>query len=322
MEVLTWKQLVARTGSPMAACWGIQHGEWVRVTRDAYVWADVAVTLAVKVAALRVSLPPGAAIGGRAALWLLGVGEPPEVVDVLVPRGRQLVDRAGCRMRSADLPDADLCTLDGQLLVSADRAGVDVLREEELVGAVVLVDQALRRGVATVTGLQQVLATSDGRRGVIQARRAAALVSDRSESPMETRLRLILLTGGLTDLVVQHDLYSADGHVGRVDLYVDGVAIEYDGRAHRKQDAVFFAERTRQTQILDLGVQLRRFTAVDVYQRPGLALVGDVRRAQQLAVGRDRSRLWTGPDTLRRPAKRPLPTLAAAHPAIDLRRIS
>jgi hypothetical protein len=47
-----------------------------------------------------------------------------------------------------------------------------------------------------------------------------------------------------------------------------------------------------------------------VYQRPDTSVAAEVLRAVRQAAGRDRSRVRTGPDTLRKPRLASLPTLA------------
>src|SRR5690348_18197860 len=57
-----------------------------------------------------------------------------------------------------------------------------------------------------------------------------------AESPMESRLRWLLLDAGLPAPEVQQDLYDNSGDfLGRADLYYPGahLVIEYDGGNHR-----------------------------------------------------------------------------------------
>jgi len=98
--------------------------------------------------------------------------------------------------------------------------------------------------------------------------------------------------------------------VGRGDLHLDGVVLEYDGRRSRLSRVAFTQERRRQTGIAETALELRRCPAADYYTRPGAAVCAEVMRAVRMAAGRDRSGLRTGPDTLRAPALTPLPTLA------------
>ena len=70
----------------------------------------------------------------------------------------------------------------------------------------------------------------------------------------------------------------------------------------------FRTDRPRHNTLSDLGFEVRRFTANDVYSRSAARVCEDVRRAVGLAAGRDRSGAFLGPDTLRRPHWAPLAT--------------
>lgn len=127
---------------------------------------------------------------------------------------------------------------------------------------------------------------------------------------MESRFRMRLVLGGVPRPQAQFDVYDDGGHVGRADLHLDGAVLEYDGRQERLDKKVFVAERRRQTRLAETGLEIRRFTSHDYYVRPAAAVCGEVLRAVLQAEGRDRSRLRSGPDTLRPPRRQPLPTLA------------
>lgn len=309
-ELRTWQQLVRTAGTVAVARRWLRDGDWWRVFHGVYAPIGVEDGPAVRAAALRLALPPGVAVSHRSALWLLGLDVLGDALDVTAPRGHRVQQRPGVRVHSASLPDDELCLVDGLLVVSAGRAVVDVLRGEPLVEAVAVGDAVLRSGAATAVQVAEVLAASAGLRGVVRARTAYGHLEPRSESPMESRLRMRFLLGGITGYEVQKDLYDEDGHVGRADAYVRGVVVEYDGREARLDRDVFVKERRRQNRIAELGCEVRRFTAADVYLRPAAVVVAALLRAVQQAGGRDRSRLRSGPDTLRPPRLRPLPTLA------------
>jgi hypothetical protein len=310
VELLHWRDLVARAGSPRTARTWLEHERWWRVCHDVYAPFGVEESLQLRLQALTLVVPTGTAVSHRTALWLLGVDVHGDVLQLTSPRGHRLAARPGTRPSSALLEDRDLCLVGGLLAVSAARAVTDVLRAEPLVEAVVVADAALRAGVATQEQVSDVLERSAGLRGVERARRALPHLEPRSESPQETRLRMRLVLGGLPRPQAQADLYDDEGHVARLDLELEGVGIEYDGRASRLERPRFADDRRRQNRIADLGVELRRFTAHDVFVRPAAALRADVLRAIGLAATRDRSRVRRGPDTLPSPRRRPLPTLA------------
>lgn len=310
-DVCDWPGLVSRAGSPRRARTLVASGEWRRVVQGAYAPWWLVDGPEVRAAALRKVLPPDAALSHRSALWALGLDLlDGDRLDVTVPRDRRLVGRPGLRVHTARLADEELCLVGGLLVVSAARAVVDVLRSEPLVEAVAVTDAVLRSGAARLGTVDEVLDRSRGLRGVRQARRALAHVDARSESLMESRLRTALVLGGLEGVESQVDLYDDSGHAGRIDLVVQGVLCEYDGREPHLLEAAFVRERRRQSRLLEAGAELRRFTAADVYRRSPQDLAHEVLRAARLVQARPPVRLRRGPDTLRPPARRPLPTLA------------
>jgi hypothetical protein len=310
MELLTWQQLVRHAGTRAAAARWVAEGRWWRVVRGAYAPVERADDVATRAAALRLVLPRDVVPSHRTALWLLGLDVLAGRIQVTAPRGRHLLNRGDLQVFSAALPDEELVLVEGGVSVSAARAFVDVARRESLVEAVAVGDAVLRSGAATLDGLLQAVDAAAGLRGVRSARAVLPHLEPRSESPMESRFRMRLVLGGVPRPEAQFDVYDATGHVGRSDFHLGGVVLEYDGREQRLVKAAFVHDRRRQTRIAETGLELRRFTSDDVFVRPAAAVCAEVLRAVDQAAARDRSRLRSGPDTLRLPRLRPLPTLA------------
>ena len=311
--MLSRRELVKRVGGRRSADTALREGAWWRVLRDAYVEWFHDDTTAVRAAALRKVLPADVALSGRAAVWALGLDvlAASGGLDVTAPRGRHLERRPGMRPHAGALPDHELCEHNGLLVVSAARAFVDVARRESLTEAVAFGDAVLRSGAATLEQIASSLAAARGLRNVRAARAVVPHLEPRSESPMESRLRMKLVLGGLPRPEAQFDMYDEHGaHAGRGDLHLEGVVLEYDGREERLKKERFSADRRRRARISELGVEIREFTAPDVFGRSTLSLVAEVVRAIEIAKGRDRSRLRSGPETLPRPKLTPLPTRA------------
>jgi len=232
MEIEVWgrAELMALAGSPARARALVREGAVRRVLRNAYVGSEHEDTVEVRVAAVRRSLPPDTAVTGRAALWMLGVDvlERNALVDVVVPRGRNLRPQAGLRQHSALVGEAELHEHHGLLLVSPARVIIDAARLEAVHEAAVLGDASLRAGVTTPELLVQALERAKGLRGVLGARLVLPLLNPRSESPMESRVRVELALAGM-ETEAQTDLYDDGRHLGRADLHVRGVVLEYDG---------------------------------------------------------------------------------------------
>lgn len=310
VELLTWPELVARAGSTARARRHLRDGHWWRLMHGLYAPMGAEDGAHLRAAAVRVSLPAHVTLSHRSALWVLGLDVLGSGLDVTVPRGLRLQARQGLRPHTAELADEDVCELEGLRLVSAARAVVDVARAESLVEAVAVGDAALRSGAATAGQVSDVVARSFGLRGVLRAREVVRHLDGRSESPMESRMRMRFVLGGVPGVVSQQDLYDDDGHVCRADWLVRGVVVEYDGRLARLDPGVFVRERRRQNRIAAAGCELRRFTAADYYHRSAASVCAELVHAVEQAARRGGSGLRPGPDTLRPPRLRPLPTLA------------
>lgn len=88
-------------------------------------------------------------------------------------------------------------------------------------------DALLHRRVVKLPALGSYLDTHNGWPGTAQLREVLTLAEPLSESPMETRLRLVLHDAGLPPLTAQHDVYGTHPHRGRV--FLGRVDLAYPG---------------------------------------------------------------------------------------------
>jgi hypothetical protein len=146
------------------------------------------------------------------------------------------------------------------------RTAYDLGRWSELADAVVAVDAlAARAGFRPV----EVLELRDrypGGWGSGRLDEVVRLADPLAESAMETRLRLLLVLGGLPAPAVQYLVTDERRNlVGRVDLaYPERrLAIEYDGDGHRDR-AQFVHDRRRDAVMTSLGWRVLRVTSADV----------------------------------------------------------
>ncbi|MEO3927487.1 DUF559 domain-containing protein [Micromonosporaceae bacterium B7E4] len=154
----------------------------------------------------------------------------------------------------------------------------------------VAVDALLNHRLVKTASLTDYLAGRPGWPGVHLLREVLGLAEPLSESPMETRLRLLLVDAGLPVPVAQHDVYDARGRfVGRVDLAYPRlrIALEYEGDHHRERGH-FRQDVARLNDLRAAGWAVLRFTADDLLRHP-TRLVAQVAQAV-----RERS---AGPDT-------------------------
>lgn len=226
-------------------------------------------------------LPSAGAISGRSAAFLHGVDvlrSTTDPVEVTVPRLDPLTCRPGIVVRRALLPNSDVERICGARVTTPLRTAFDLARLEDPVEAVVCLDALLHAGLLREAELCSYIAVHPRWRGV---RRAAVALDDAdgaAESPMESRLRMILVNGKLPRPLVNKPLYAANGmFLGRPDLRIERVIIEYDGRVHLDH-AVFVKDLARQNLLNDAGYTRRRYTGGVIYRQPS-RIVAQVRSA-------------------------------------------
>lgn len=176
------------------------------------------------------------------------------------------------RVHRSSLGDGEVTTLRGFRVTRMPRTLRDVCAHSSLVESVVVIDMALHARVSSVSDLTAYAGDGDGQPGVRLLRHALAFVEPKSESPMETRLRMLLVEAGLprpeAQVAVRDRLHR---FLGRPDLYYrdQRLGIEYDGGSHRESLA---QDNRRQNRLLDAGVRLLRFTAGDIYNTPDVVV--------------------------------------------------
>jgi hypothetical protein len=169
---------------------------------------------------------------------------------------------------------------DGLRTTTPARTWLDRAVELDLVELVVLADATLRRGLVTVDVLQRAVQDWAGRPGAARSRRALALVEPATDSPMETRLRLLLVLAGLPRPVAGLDVVAHGGWIARPDLSYPElkIAIEYDGDHHRVSRRQWQNDIGRRRVLEEQGWLVLVFTAEDVL-RHGFDTVRRVRAA-------------------------------------------
>ena len=231
----------------------LEGQSWRRLGRGFYCWAGLKEDPWRLLVAWRKRLPPTAVFIGLTAAWLHRLDvDPIHPIEVVAAGVRS---RAGLLVRQCSLEPSDVAQVRGLPATTVARTLRDLKRRLEPVEHLVLADAALRLGL----GRHDEFAEPAG-------------------SPMETRLRWLLLKAGLPRPLVEVDLRDAENRfLGRADLYYPQarLIIEFDGANHRDR---MTEDRRRQNAILSAGYQLLRFTSADLYQRPG-AIVGQVRGA-------------------------------------------
>lgn len=249
--------------------WHLRGANWRRLGAATYAWTGLADDPMDRLRAALKRLPSGAAFSGMTAVWLHGIDVTPSAtIEVTVPPDARVSARSGMSLHRCTLAKDDIVRANGIPVIRVERTLADVCRRFTVTEAVVLVDSALFRRRTRLSSLQSWIASRSGAHGILALRRAVGFAEPASESPMESRLRMLLVLGGLPRPRAQvsiHDRWAR--FVGRLDLYYEDarLGIEYDGSTHRDSMA---ADNRRQNKLLNAGVRLLRFTASDVLGSP------------------------------------------------------
>jgi very-short-patch-repair endonuclease len=241
-----------------------------------------------------------AAISHRAAAALWGLeGCAPGVVELSTDRDRKAIVPWIALHRVARLDAADLTNLGPIAVTTPTRTLVDlcaVLEPESLEGAL---DDALRRGLASLPRLRWAAKRLEGRgcagtrvlRGALQARDRAYLPH---ASRLEARLFSLLARGGLPSPVRQLEVRERGTLLARVDFaYPDALlAIEADGYRYHSGRVAWQHDLVRRNALTSRGWRVLHVTWEDLRMRPADVL-GEIRRAlggADKASGRSRRR--------------------------------
>jgi len=222
-------------------------------------------------------LPAGAAFSGLTAAWLHGLDvEPCDPIEATVAADAGVSSRSGMALRRAILRKEDVVRVRGMPATSIVRTVAEVCCRLSLIEGVVVLDEALHHRRVRVEQLSVWAQHNPGRRGICNLRRAIEHAEPAAESPMESRLRMTIVLGGLPRPKAQVPIHDHRGRfLARLDLYYEKarLGIEYDGGHHRDTLA---EDNRRQNKLLNAGIRLLRFTRADVMSTPNL-LVDQVR---------------------------------------------
>jgi hypothetical protein len=192
--------------------------------------------------------------------------------EVTVPGGGQS-GRPGLLVHRDALGPDEVCQVGGAAVTTSRRTAYDLVRwlaPENLVEAVVALDALARVGrfrPDEVLRLAQRYPRARGRRALPGA---VDLADARAGSPMETRLRLILVLRGLPRPEAQ---YAVLDNRRRQAVWLDlaypeqRIGIEYEGADHTRPERVL-RDAGRYTWLVDEGWRMYRFTKYEVYREP------------------------------------------------------
>lgn len=236
---------------------------WLRrVLHGVYQRSDSPDTVESRIQAARLVLTPGVVFCDRTAAWMHGVDIfdyreleilPP--LECVVLRGRSRIERHECDGGERDLAPYDVMELDGVRLTTPLRTALDLgcrLRRPDGLAAL---DLFARHHAVTRELLEQSLPRCRRRRGVVKLRGLVPLTDGRSESPTESRTRLVIHDAGLPPPVPQFWVVHRGVELFRLDLAwpKHRVAVEYDGEWHEHTEAQRAADRLRRRWLREHG---------------------------------------------------------------------
>ncbi len=223
--------------------------------------------------------------------------EPIDPVEIVVPAGSGVRSRTGLSVRHCEISAREIVSVRGLRATSVHRTLSDLCLRGPAVEALVAIDMALASRLTDPAALRRHAEATKGRAGSRGLKSLASLAAP-AESPVETRLRWLLIKAGLPHPDVQTDLCdSSEQFVGRADLYYPAarLVLEYDGGNHRER---LVEDDRRQNLLINAGFRLLRFTAADIHRQPDV-VVAQVRAA--LTPASDNARLA---QNARNPARR------------------
>jgi hypothetical protein len=209
-------------------------------------------------------------LSGYAAAEMLGascgpVGAPAELT---MPGGGR--SRPGLLVHRDRLSASAVQTCCGMAVTTPRRTAYDLARRLDLVEAVVAVDALANTGRFDPEEVLRLAERYPGARGRAQLPRVVDLAERSSGSPMETRLRLVLLLRGLPRPEVQYPvLDDRRRRAVWLDLAYPAqrIGIEYEGIDHTRPEGVL-RDVGRYTWLVDDGWRMYRFTKYEVYGQP------------------------------------------------------
>jgi very-short-patch-repair endonuclease len=250
---------------------------WRRIGAGLYQWAGLVADPWSTLAAWSRTLPADVVFAGASAAWLHGLQlVPTDPVEVVVPGSSGPRTRPGLLVHHGDLPPPDVVSIRGLRAEALHLALARLCLRGSAVDALIALDMAVRIGGADDAGLLHLPEGALGKPGMARLARLAKLAAP-AESPMETRLRWLLIQAGLPQPEVQTNLQdNASRFVARADLYYPQarLVLEYDGGNHRDR---LIEDDRRQNLLINAGYRILRFTASDL-QNPNL-VVAQVRSA-------------------------------------------
>ncbi len=259
-----------------------------RIFRGVYVSADVPDSPFVRAEAALVLHPPTAFVSHTTAARLYDLPVPADPqVHVTVPADRDRRSRPEIRCHVATKPPR-VAAVRGIRVSHPFQMFVELASMLSLVDLVVVGDALVKLFNCPAERLVEECRSSSDRHAAT-ALGAARYVREEVDSPMETRLRMLIVLAGLPEPEVNFKIRDTDGRVRRrLDLSYPALRliVEYDGRQHIERELNWDSDLDRREEFDDEHWRILVVTAKGIYREPGRT-VTRVQRALKARGCRD-----------------------------------
>ncbi|WP_346039578.1 DUF559 domain-containing protein [Actinomadura chokoriensis] len=254
------------------------------VLHDVYAPASLDDSIQVRCDAAALILPPDAVFCGVTAARLYGVPVPDKDLRVhaavpatasTVPRIKQL------KLHGYAIPAGQVRKEKGRRVIGPERLFLELAASVPRIDLIIAGDHLLRQQISTRELLNAFLKDCYRRRGVRKARLAMTHLEPRSDSPPETRLRMLIVDAGLPRPVANQDVFNDWGvWLARPDLSYPAVkiAIEYEGLHHQQDYGQYSRDIERDGRLIDDGWVVIRVNKDGLFRNPR-QVVNRIRKA-------------------------------------------
>jgi very-short-patch-repair endonuclease len=258
----------------------LESSRYRRLFHNVWVPSDLEDSRELRLEAARLVIPDRGVLWGLTAAWIYRADvRRLDDYDVHVgfPKDQRIRKRPGLAVCQETLDPSDITRIEGVQITTPLRTAFDCLRLLKGAERIVVADALAR---LELVQLDELTAYFASKRRLRNLRIGEALLDDvepKSESPMETRMRVRLVDDGLPRPEAQHNVFDANGRfIGRLDLAYPAakLGVEYDGAEHWKQRR---EDDRRRTAIREQGWEVLVYSSDDVYVRH-LAMCDEVRR--------------------------------------------
>jgi hypothetical protein len=271
--VVSRTQLLALGMSDRAMQYRVRRGgPWQTLLPGVYLTASGVPSLSQKEMAALLYAGPGSLITGPMALLHHSIrsGAAVEVIDVLVPAGRQRLSTGFVRLHRTRRMPARASSIGPVRLVLASRAVADTVQQlTDLRDVRAVVAEAVQLGRCTVSQLADELRIGPVKGSAI-FRSALGEVADGIRSTAEGDLRDVIGTARLPMPLFNPSLYDGDLFLGKPDAWWPdaGVAGEVDSRAWHLSPDDWDRTRRRHDRMAAAGIIVLHFSPRELRREP------------------------------------------------------